>query len=70
MLDISQITLSAEILGICPMPGRLSPYEADLEHFLDWRPDLVLTMAPQAELQRAGASAFPKDLAQAGIKWL
>jgi hypothetical protein len=52
------------------MPGRLSPYEADLEHFLDWRPDLVLTMAPQAELQRAGASAFPNDLAQAGIKWL
>lgn len=70
MLDISQISLDQGVLGICPMPGRLGLYEADLQTIVRWQPGLVLTMTPLSELERAGAAEFPNDLAQAGIKWL
>jgi hypothetical protein len=70
VLLIYQIPLGAGMLVICPMPGRLGAYKAYLKHLVDWRPNLVLTMAPLAELQRPGASTFPYDLAQAGIQWL
>ena len=70
MLDISQISLGQGVLGICPMPGRSGLYEADLQTIVRWQPGLVLSMTPLSELERAGAAAFPDDLAQAGIKWL
>ena len=70
MLDISQISLAQGVLGICSMPGRSGFYGADLKTILCWQPSLVLTMTPLSELERAGASGFPDDLVQAGIKWL
>ena len=36
---------------------------------LHWRPDLVLTMTTQSELDRMGATGFGDDLAAVGIAW-
>ena len=56
-------------LAISPMPGRTRHYYTDWLHLSDWRPDLVITMTPQSELERKGAGTLGSDLAQAGVAW-
>ena len=57
-------------LAVSPMPGRTRHYRTDWQHLCAWRPDLVLTMTTQAELDRKGAGTLGADLANAGIGWL
>ncbi len=56
-------------LGLCPLPGLLSPYQDDLATIRNWAPDLVLTMTEEAELNAAGAADFGDDLQDLGISW-
>ena len=51
------------------MPGRTGSYEADLAALLNWGPDVVLTMNPEAELQHADATGLGDDLAVVGVNW-
>lgn len=57
-------------IAITPMPGRTRHYYADWLQLMDWRPDLVLTMTTQVELDRKGSGTIGTDLANAGIAWL
>ena len=57
-------------LAISPMPGRTRHYYADWLHLMAWRPDLVITMTPQSELDRKGAGTLGTDLANEGIAWV
>jgi len=57
-------------LALSPMPGRTRHYRADYLHLMAWRPDLVLTMTTQAELDRKGAGTLGTDLRNEGIGWL
>jgi protein-tyrosine phosphatase len=57
-------------LALSPMPGRTRHYYTDWLHLLAWRPDLVLTMTTQAELDRKGAGTLGSDLRNEGIGWL
>jgi hypothetical protein len=56
-------------VALSPIPGRSGSYEADLSTILHWRPDLVLSMTTQSELDRMGASGFGDDLAAVGVAW-
>ncbi len=57
-------------LAIAPMPGRTRHYGTDWQRLLAWRPDLVLTMTTQAELDRKGAGSLGVDLGNKNIGWL
>lgn len=69
MYEISEIALGRGWLGIAPMPGRAGRYESDLTAILRWPAVLVLTMTPEEELVRSGASGLAADLAAAGVEW-
>jgi protein-tyrosine phosphatase len=52
------------------MPGRTRHYYSDWLHLMDWRPDLVISLTLQAELDRKGAGTLGRDLENEGIGWL
>lgn len=66
---ISEVAVAGGLLGVSPIPGRTRHYGADWPRLRDWRPGLVITMTPLAELARVGAGSLPGDLAHAGIGW-
>ena len=49
VFEINSLSLGNGVIGICPAPGRFSPYENDLKDIIDWSPSLVLTMTSMAE---------------------
>ena len=57
-------------LAIAPMPGRTRHYYTDWLHLMEWRPDLVVTMTAQSELDRKGAGTLGRDLENEGIGWV
>lgn len=67
--EIYALSAAAGQVGICPMPGLLSPYADDLNTIIDWSPDLVLTMTEEAELTSVGANTLGDDLQDGGISW-
>lgn len=67
---IYRLPVSGGELALSPMPGRTRHYYTDWQHLLAWRPDLVLTMTTQAELERKGAGTLGADLTKEGIVWL
>ncbi|MCA1776352.1 MAG: protein phosphatase [Loktanella sp.] len=56
-------------LAISAMPGRTRHYGADWQRLLDWRPQMVVTLCGQAELDRKGAGSLGADLRAQGIDW-
>ena len=69
VFEINSLSLGNGVIGICPAPGRFSPYENDLKDIIDWSPSLVLTMTSMAELQSVGGAALGGDLQTGGIDW-
>ena len=67
--SISELAAGGGVLGICPLPGRFSPYTEDLAAILKWRPDHVLTMTTLAEMAPVGAGRLGQDLRNAGVEW-
>ncbi len=67
---IHSLPAAGGTVAITPMPGRTRHYGTDWLRLLEWRPDLVLTMTSQAELERKGAGSLGADLANEGIGWL
>lgn len=67
---IYSLSVGSGTLALSPMPGRTRHYGTDWQHLLSWRPDLVLTMTTQAELDRKGVGTLGSDLADGGIAWL
>ena len=70
VFEINSLSLGNGVIGICPAPGRFSPYENDLKDIIDWSPSLVLTMTSMAELQSVGGAALGGDLQAGGIDWI
>lgn len=69
VFSVSEVSLGAGRLGICPLPGRGGDYPSDLATLLAWRPEMVLTMTTEAELEAGGAERLPGDLSVAGVLW-
>lgn len=66
---IYDLNAGGGVLGLCPLPGRHTPYVQDLEAVLAWRPDLVLSMTTLPEMTGHGAAHLGEDLARHGIGW-
>ena len=60
MFSISELMVGSGHIGICPLPGRFSTYQADLKAILDWKPNLAITLTTLGELERAGVLQFPE----------
>lgn len=67
---IHQLAVGGGEIAITPIPGRTRHYYTDWLRLMDWRPDLVVSMTSQAELDRKGAGSLGTDLANEGIAWL
>ena len=70
MFSISELLVGAGYLGICPLPGRFSSYNADLATILEWRPNLVISAITWVEFASDSVSQFPEDLNNQKIKWM
>lgn len=57
------------ILALSPIPGVDGDYAGDLQHIVDWKPAVVMSLVTELELAAAGASGFWRDLADAGTRW-
>lgn len=62
---ISDLTLGAGIIGLCPIPGGGNVYAGDLTAALAWRPDRVMVLSEDAELH----GPYMNDLSKNGIRW-
>lgn len=69
VFKISSLEAGGGTLGICPLPGLLTPYTDDLAAIDAWTPDLVLTMTEETEMAAAGATGLGDDLQELGISW-
>ena len=67
---IHSLPLAGGEIAITPIPGRSRQYQADWLQLLKWRPNLVISMTLQAELDRMGAGRLGADLANEQIDWL
>lgn len=69
-LVIYALRVNGGILALSPMPGGGGNYADDLEFLRDWKPALVLSMTPEAELAGAGAANLGADLQAMGTRWM
>ena len=69
MFTISEILLGGGTVGICPLPGRFNSYPEDFHLILDWRPDFVISLTDDLELNKEGIQELSKDLKKAKIEW-
>jgi protein-tyrosine phosphatase len=68
--DISQLPVGQGQLALCRMPGAVTPLAADVRALADLGATCVLTLTPQAELQKAGSADLAAVLAAQGMDWL
>ncbi|MCG7520715.1 dual specificity protein phosphatase family protein [Ruegeria sp. Ofav3-42] len=57
-------------LALSPLPGGGGRYADDLKVIHDWRPDLVISMTTETEMQQAGAGGFGPDVQTGSAVWL
>ena len=69
MFQIADLPLAAGRIGICPLPGRTGDYAGDMGILFGWRPDIVLTLVSEIEIEAGGAESLAPDLRARGISW-
>jgi len=57
------------ILAISPMPGVGGDFAGDVQHLIEWKPALVVSLVSEAELATAGATGLGPRLVDAGARW-
>ena len=57
------------ILALSPIPGGAGDYAGDLQHVLEWKPSIVISLVTEVELVSVKASGLWRDLADAGTRW-
>ena len=66
---IYEVAVGGGVIALSPMPGGDGDFGRDLLSVIAWRPDLVVTLVEQAELDAEGAADLDANLAQAGVDW-
>ena len=67
---IDAISAGRGKIALSPVPGRFGAYADDIRLIARWAPGLVLSMTTLDEMDQAGASGLPDDLASFGCGWL
>ncbi|SHI04899.1 protein-tyrosine phosphatase family protein [Marivita hallyeonensis] len=57
------------ILGISPIPGARGDYAGDVQHLIEWKPSIVMSLVTEVELVTAGAAGLWRDLVDTGTRW-
>ena len=65
-----EIAVGSGVIALSPMPGRNGDFGRDLRAIIAWRPDLVVSLVEQAELDAKGAGGLSAALAQARVDWV
>ncbi len=69
-LVIHALPVGGGILAIAPLPGGGGHYPADLEHMREWRPALVISLTPRAEMVAHGSEGLGQDMQERGARWV
>ncbi|PRY74900.1 protein-tyrosine phosphatase family protein [Marivita geojedonensis] len=57
------------ILAISPIPGADGDYAGDVQHLIEWKPAIVISLVSEIELVAAGAADLWRHLVDAGCRW-
>jgi protein-tyrosine phosphatase len=57
------------ILAISPIPGGDGDYAGDVQHLIEWKPAIVISLVSEVELVAARAAGLWHDLVEAGCRW-
>lgn len=57
------------ILAISPIPGGDGDYAGDVQHLIEWKPAIVISLVSKVELVAARAAGLWHDLVEAGCRW-
>ena len=63
------LSVGQGILAISPIPGAEGDYAGDVQHLIEWKPAIVISLVCEAELVAAGAAGLWHDLVDAGCRW-
>ena len=63
------LSVGQGILAISPIPGAEGDYAGDVQHLIEWKPAIVISLVREAELVSAGAAGLWHDLVDAGCRW-
>ena len=68
--EISELSFGDGVIGMSPIPGAKGDYAKEMQEWLAWKPDAVLSMTGQAEMKKLGSANVPDDLRDANVQWL
>ena len=66
---VSALSVGQGILAISPIPGAEGDYAGDVQHLIEWKPAIVISLVREVELVAAGAAGLSHDLVEAGCRW-
>ena len=69
MFEIVKIEVETGFVGLCPMPGKFSSFDADFLRLVEEFPKVVVTCATQPEMMACSATMLPEKLNNSEIKW-
>lgn len=66
---IYAVSVGQGILALSPVPGADGDFAGDVQHLVEWKPSIVLSLVSEVELVAAGASGLWRELVDAGCRW-
>ncbi len=63
------LSVGEGILALSPIPGGDGDYAGDVQHLIEWKPAIVISLVDEVELVAAGAAGLWRDLVDAGCRW-
>jgi len=69
VFEIIKIEIETGFVGLCPMPGKFSSFDADFLRLVKEFPKIVVTCATQSEMMACSATLLPEKLYNSKIKW-
>lgn len=67
-MQVFALSVGQGILAISPIPGADGDYAGDVQHLIEWKPAIVVSLVSEKELAAAGASGLWRDLMGAGSR--
>lgn len=67
---IKALQVAGGIVAICPCPGGDGEFDADMAHIRDWKPALVISLTPSAEMAALGCADLGARFVEQGARWL
>jgi protein-tyrosine phosphatase len=68
-MQVFALSVGQGILAISPIPGADGDYAGDVQHLIEWKPAIVVSLVSEKELAAAGATGLWRDLVDAGCRW-